>query len=293
MQFKKKDFIANNTTDVTKLSTTYKHDYEKHKLLHNLEETGRALGKLQDIMYAHAKYGVLVCIQGMDTAGKDSLIREVFRFFNPRGVVVHSFKAPSSKELKHDYLWRHYLALPEKGKFSIFNRSHYENVLVTRVNPNFLLSEKLPGINSVDDVTPSFWEARFAQIKNFEQHITDNGVILIKIFLHLGKDEQRDRILRRIDKRKHNWKFAPSDVEERQYWEVYQQCYSEAISQTHSEKTPWYVVPADDKLTARCIVSNIVLETLEAYSDIKNPELSEEAENQLQHYRKMLMEKEI
>ncbi|MFN2355343.1 MAG: polyphosphate kinase 2 family protein, partial [Desulfopila sp.] len=163
------EFRVNGPVQLAELPThieTYKSKKEKKKAL---KKVGKKLSKMQDIMYAHNRYGVLVCLQGMDTSGKDSLIREVFSKFNPRGVVVHSFKSPTTKELQYDYLWRHYVALPQKGKYSIFNRSHYENVLVTRVNPQYLLNENIPGIENIDDIPGDFWDKRFDQIRNFEK----------------------------------------------------------------------------------------------------------------------------
>ena len=157
------------------------------ELKKELEKVREALGEFQDTLYAHGKYGVLVCLQGMDTAGKDSLIREVFKDFNARGVVVHSFKVPTELERKHDYLWRHYIALPARGKFGVFNRTHYENVLVTRVHPEYILGELLPDVSSVEDVDKAFWDKRFEQINDFERHIAENGTIVFKFFLHLSK----------------------------------------------------------------------------------------------------------
>ena len=240
-------------------------------------------------MYAHNKYGVLICLQGMDTAGKDSLIREVFKEFNARGVVVHSFKTPNSTELEHDYLWRHYLALPEKGKFSVFNRTHYENVLVTRVHPNYILNERIPHINSVEDITPEFWENRFESINNFEKHITSNGIIVLKFYLHLSKEEQRQRLLRRLETEKHNWKFSPGDLKERELWDEYQVCYEEAINKTSKEHAPWYIVPADNKETCRYLVAKTILETLQQYSDIKEPELEQEVKDNIKMYHDKLV----
>mgnify|MGYP001422093099 FL=1 len=246
------------------------------------------LSKLQDKLYAHNKYGVLICLQGMDTAGKDSLVREVFKEFNARGVVVYSFKTPNSNELEHDFLWRHYLALPEKGKFSVFNRTHYENVLVTRVHPNYILNEKIPGINSVDDITSEFWENRFESINNFEKHISQNGIIVLKFFLHLSKEEQRHRLIRRLETEKHNWKFSPSDLNERELWNEYQNCYEDAINKTSKEYAPWYIIPADNKETARYLVAKSILEELEKYTDIKEPELEQEIKDNIKMYRDKL-----
>jgi PPK2 family polyphosphate:nucleotide phosphotransferase len=239
-------------------------------------------------MYAHNKYGVLICLQGMDTSGKDSLIREVFKEFNPRGVVVHSFKTPTSTELEHDYLWRHYLALPEKGKFAIFNRTHYENVLVTRVHPEYVLNENLPGIESVDDISPKFWKRRIKQINNFEKHIAQNGTIVMKFYLHLSKDEQRERLLRRLEEGKHNWKFSPGDLKEREHWDAYQQYYEEAINKTSAEHAPWYIIPADDKKLTRYIIAKIIWEEMKKYTDIKEPELDEKIKANFETYKKQL-----
>ncbi|MCO6162769.1 PPK2 family polyphosphate kinase [Flavobacterium sp. NRK F7] len=253
-----------------------------------LQKVREKLSKLQDKMYAHNKYGVLICLQGMDTAGKDSLIREVFKEFNARGVVVHSFKTPTSIELEHDYLWRHYLALPEKGKFSVFNRTHYENVLVTRVHPNYILNENIPGIETVEDITPAFWDNRFESINAFEKHIASNGVIVLKFYLHLSKEEQRQRLLRRLETEKHNWKFSPGDLKERELWDAYQKCYEDAINRTSKAHAPWYVVPADNKETCRYIVAKTILETLQQYTDIKEPELEDEVKENIKMYHDKL-----
>jgi len=234
-----------------------------------LKSIRKKLGKLQDTMYAHGKYAVLVCLQGMDTAGKDSLIREVFKDFNIRGVEVHSFKEPTELELKHDYLWRHYIVLPVRGKFGVFNRTHYENVLVTRVHPNYILGEKIPAVDTVEDINDDFWDARFEQINNFEKHIAENGTIIFKFFLNLSKKEQKNRLLRRLEKQEKNWKFSPGDLKERKLWDKYQECYEDAINRTSKIYAPWYTIPADDKATARYIVTKIMYDTLKQYTDIK------------------------
>lgn len=252
-----------------------------------LKTVSKELGKLQDKMYANNRYSVLICLQGMDTSGKDSLIREVFKYFNARGVNVYTFKEPTSRELKHDYLWRHYTALPEKGKFAVFNRSHYENVLVTRVHPEYLLNENLPGIETVNDIPENFWEGRFKQINDFESHLARNGTIIFKFFLHLGKEEQRQRLLRRLEKESHNWKFSPSDLDERGYWDLYQQYYEEAINKTSQPCAPWYAIPADDKKAARYFVAGIILDGLKKY-DIKEPEVDEEVLENINAYKRKL-----
>ncbi|TGD59104.1 PPK2 family polyphosphate kinase [Flavobacterium humi] len=253
-----------------------------------LEKVQTKLSELQDIMYAHNRYGVLICLQGMDTSGKDSLIREGFKEFNPRGVVVHSFKTPNSTELEHDYLWRHYLALPEKGKFAVFNRTHYENVLVTRVHPEYILFENLPGIEKTTDITPQFWENRFEQINNFEKHITQNGTIVLKFYFHLSKEEQRKRLLRRLEEEEHHWKFSPGDLKERERWDDYMAYYEEAINKTSKEYAPWYAIPADDKEMARYMVAKIILEEMQKRTDIKEPALDEKIKANFADYKKQL-----
>jgi len=262
-------------------------DDEKEEAMDAIVEK---LSKLQDKMYAHNRYSVLICFQGMDTSGKDSLIREVFKQFNPRGMVVNSFKVPNATELGHDYLWRHYIALPEKGKFGIFNRTHYENVLVTRVHPEYILNENLPGIESVADITPEFWENRMQQILNFEKHIAQNGTIVLKFFMHLGKEEQRQRLLRRLEENDHNWKFSPGDLKEREFWEDYMKYYEEAINATSTKYAPWFVIPADDKEMARYIVAAIIWKEMQKYTDIEEPELDEEVKANLKMYEAQLRE---
>jgi len=264
---------------------THMNDDEKEE---KLDKVQAKLSELQDVMYAHNRYGVLICLQGMDTSGKDSLIREVFKEFNPRGVVVHSFKTPNSTELEHDYLWRHYLALPEKGKFAVFNRTHYENVLVTRVHPEYILNENLPGIEKVEDIKPDFWENRFEQINNFEKHIAQNGTIVLKFYFHMSKEEQRKRLLRRLEEEEHHWKFSPGDLKERDRWDDYMNFYEEAINKTSKPHAPWYVIPSDDKEMARYMVAKIIWEEMQRHTDIKEPELDEKVKANFAMYKEAL-----
>ncbi|TDW48547.1 PPK2 family polyphosphate:nucleotide phosphotransferase [Flavobacterium sp. 270] len=282
------DFKIVDKISLKKIPTLLDIKADDDEKQEKLEKVQKKLSELQDVMYSHNKYAVLICLQGMDTSGKDSLIREVFKEFNARGVVVHSFKTPNSTELEHDYLWRHYIALPEKGKFAIFNRTHYENVLVTRVHPEYILGENLPGINSVKDITPKFWKNRIEQINNFEKHISENGTIVMKFFLHLSKEEQRERLLRRLEEGKHNWKFSPGDLKEREHWDEYQEYYEEAINKTSTDYAPWYIVPADDKEMARYIVAKIIWEEMQKHTDIKEPELDEEIKSNIEKYKKEL-----
>lgn len=260
-------------------------DKEKEK---KLDKVRGKLSAFQDVMYAHNRYGVLICLQGMDTSGKDSLIREVFKEFNARGVVVHSFKTPNSTELEHNYLWRHYIALPEKGKFAVFNRTHYENVLVTRVHPEYLLNENLPGVENVEDVTPEFWKNRFEQINNFEKHITQNGTKVIKFFLNISNEEQRKRLLHRLENQEDNWKFSVGDLKERALWDNYMSCYQDAINNTSTDYAPWHVVPADDKPMARYIVAKIIWEEMQKHTDICEPELDDKVKENIKLYKEQL-----
>lgn len=283
-----KNFKVTAPIKLEDLPTNLNNDSSDDAKEDKLDGIREKLSELQDVMYAHNRYGVLICLQGMDTAGKDSLIREVFKEFNPRGVVVHSFKTPTSTELEHDYLWRHYLALPEKGKFAIFNRTHYENVLVTRVHPEYLINENIPDIEKVGDITSQFWENRMEQINNFEKHISQNGTIVLKFFLHLSKDEQRKRLLRRLETEEHYWKFSPGDLKEREHWDEYMQYYEEAINKTATENAPWYIIPADDKDMARYIVAEIIWQEMKQYTNIKVPELDEKVQLNFAMYKALL-----
>ncbi len=243
------------------------------------------MGDWQDTLYAHDKYAVLVCLQGMDTSGKDSLIREVFKDFNVRGVEVHSFKVPTDLERDHDYLWRHYLALPARGKFGVHNRTHYENVLVTRVHPEYILGEQLPNVTSLDDVNDKFWDKRFKQINNFEEHLAENGTLIFKFFLNLSKEEQKHRLLRRLNKKSKNWKFSPGDLKERKLWDNYMDCYEDAINRTSKPHAPWYIIPADDKPTARYLVAKILHDSLTQLDDVVEPELDSEIKAEIDSYK--------
>ncbi|NRD19614.1 polyphosphate kinase 2 family protein [Winogradskyella eckloniae] len=279
------DFRISSKINIKDLPTHIDIDADKKALKKALRDVGKDLADIQNTMYAHGKYSVLMCIQGMDTAGKDSLIREVFKEFNVRGIVAHSFKKPTELELKHDYLWRHYIALPARGKFGIFNRTHYENVLVTRVHPEYLMYENMPNVNSLDDVDAAFWDSRFDEINNFEKHIADNGTIVFKFFLNLSKDEQKNRLLRRLNKPEKNWKFSPDDLDERKLWEDYQDCYEDLLNRTSKEHAPWFNIPADDKPTARYIVAKILYDTLKVYTDIKEPELPAKQKANIDSYK--------
>ena len=252
-----------------------------------LKKVCKHLGKLQDAMYAEGKYAALICIQGMDTSGKDSLIKEVFKEVSAEGVEVHSFKVPSELEKGHDYLWRHYIALPKRGKIGIFNRTHYENLLVTRVHPEYMLGENIPSLKSVDDADEAFFNNRMHEINNFEEHLVNNGTIVLKFFLHLSKHEQRNRLLRRLRLKEKNWKFSPGDLKERELWDQYQFCYEDLLNKTSTEFAPWYIIPADDKKSSRLLVAEIILDELRKYN-FKEPELPEAYKAEINNYKKQL-----
>ncbi|WP_092982832.1 PPK2 family polyphosphate kinase [Robiginitalea myxolifaciens] len=287
-EIKAAQYLADKNIQLSDQPTLQDFGKTKKELKKALKAVRKELAEFQNTLYAHGKYSVLVCLQGMDTAGKDSLVREVFKNFNVRGVQVHSFKVPTEIERRHDYIWRHYITLPARGTFGVFNRTHYENVLVTRVHPQYILGEFLPDVNSVADIDDSFWEKRFRQIRDFEQHLAENGTIIFKFFLNLSKEEQRQRLLRRLRLRQKNWKFSPGDLKERKLWDDYQVCYQDAIRRTTCEHAPWYVIPADDKEGARLIVASVMMEILRQYNDVVEPELADEIKENLEAYRAQL-----
>ncbi|MBK9224137.1 MAG: polyphosphate kinase 2 family protein [Flavobacterium sp.] len=282
------DFKVTTAINLATIPTKLDLDTSKEQEAIALDKIQQKLSKKQDAMYAHNRHAFLICLQGMDTSGKDSLIREVFKEFNPRGVVVHSFKTPNSSELEHDYLWRHYLALPEKGKFAVFNRTHYENVLVTRVHPEYILFENLPGIETVEDITPQFWQNRMEQINNFEKHIAQNGTTVLKFYFHMSKEEQRKRLLNRLETPEDNWKFSTGDLKERERWDDYMNYYEEAINKTATSHAPWYIIPADDKGVARYIVAKIIWEEMQKLTDISEPELDPKVKANIDLYKEQL-----
>ncbi|MGK0412221.1 MAG: PPK2 family polyphosphate:nucleotide phosphotransferase [Polaribacter sp.] len=252
-----------------------------------LKKLRRKLSDFQQMMYAEGKYGMLICLQGMDTSGKDSLIREVFKDVNASGVEVHSFKVPTELELKHDFMWRHYIALPAKGKIGIFNRTHYENVLVTRVHPSYIFGENIPDVKSLDDLDDAFYHDRMDRINDFENHLAKNGTIVLKFFLNLSKDEQKNRLLRRLNLPEKNWKFSTSDLKERKLWDTYLFCYEDLLNRTSKENAPWFVIPADDKPTTRLILAKILIKELKKYN-FKEPSLPAEVQAQVEEFKAQL-----
>ena len=253
-----------------------------------LEEGRKHLSEMQDKLYAHNRYSVLIILQAMDAAGKDGAVKHILSGVNPLGVKIHSFKTPTAHELDHDFLWRHALTVPGRGEMGIHNRSHYENVLVTRVHPEYILKEHIPGINTVEDITDDFWESRFKQINRFEKNLAKNGTIILKFFLYLSKKEQRKRLLSRIDDPAKNWKFELGDLRERGYWNEYHRAYEEAISATSTKYAPWFIVPADDKWFTRLATASIIYRELGSL-DIDYPTVSEQQKKELLEAREQLM----
>jgi len=258
---------------------------EKSQINETLELGVNALSAMQDILYAQDKWSLLIIFQAMDAAGKDGAIKHVMSGVNPQGCQVSSFKAPSTEELDHDYLWRCQKHLPERGRIGIFNRSYYEEVLVVRVHEAILKSQKLPE----KLVTASIWEDRFEDIRNFEKYLNRNGIIVIKFFLNVSKDEQKERFIERIDDPEKNWKFSVGDVKERGYWDDYMHAYEELIQNTSTEKSPWYVIPADDKSYARIAIASAIIHTLDEM-ELEYPTVSEEKIAELQIVKKSLLE---
>ncbi len=253
-----------------------------------LEQSRKELAEIQDMFYADNRYSVLIILQAMDASGKDGAVKHIMSGFNPMGVKVYSFKAPTQHELDHDYFWRHTLALPARGEIAIHNRSHYENVLVTRVHPEYVLGENIPGINSLKKIDKEFWEERFKQIRRFEKNLTENGTVILKFFLHLSKKEQKKRLIDRIDDASKNWKFAVADLKERAHWEEYQKAYEEAIAATTTEEAPWYIIPADDKWYARLAIAHVIVDKFRTLK-ISYPSVSEKQKAELQSAKASLL----
>ncbi len=267
--------------------TGYTADHKKEDADDILKELIKKTVATQDELYAARQYSLLIIFQAMDAAGKDSAIAHTMSGLNPQGCQVFSFKQPSTEEYDHDFLWRHYKALPESGRIGIHNRSHYENVLITKVHPELLLKEKLPVVNSLKKLGKEFWEHCYHSIREFERHLHRNGTVIIKFFLHVSKEEQRQRFLKRIDDPSKNWKFSAGDVTERKYWDEYMKAYEQAIRETATPENPWYVIPADKKWFTRIAISEIILNTIEELQ-LKYPVLPKAEKEQLQQAKEML-----
>lgn len=248
----------------------------------------KEMQQLQDMLYADNTHSVLLIFQAMDGAGKDSTIKHVMSGINPQGCQVYSFKQPSMEELEHDFLWRTTKCLPERGRIGIFNRSYYEEVLIVKVHPDIILKQKLPGIDSSEKITNSFWNDRYESINDFEKHLVRNGTTILKFFLNVSKKEQADRFLKRINDPEKNWKFALSDIEERNYWDQYQKAYEDMISVTSTEWAPWYIIPADKKWYMQLAVAETILERLKKL-DLEYPVLSDRQSSDLQRGKEFLL----
>jgi len=261
--------------------------FDKDSAKELLKENKKKLAEIQELFWADDRYSLLIVLQASDAAGKDGAIRHVMSGVNPQGCRVISFKSPSKAELDHNYLWRHYITLPERGQIGIFNRSHYENVLITKVHPEFILNEKLPDIKNVEEVDNLFWEKRYRQINDFEREISENGTIILKFFLNVSKEEQKQRFLDRLNQPEKNWKFSTGDLKERAFWDKYQLAYQDMLSNTSTDYAPWFVIPADHKWFSRMAIGEIIVDTLEKldlkYPAPENPERLKAAKEQLEN----------
>jgi PPK2 family polyphosphate:nucleotide phosphotransferase len=261
------DMLAKPGTEISlkKIQTDDTGKYQSKKdAKEKLKADTSRLRELQDKLYAHNRYALLLIFQAMDAAGKDGTIKHVMSGVNPQGCQVFNFKQPSAEELDHDYFWRIYKSLPERGRIGIFNRSYYEEVLIVRVHPELVLKQQLPGITSRKQINQRFWERRYRQINDMERIWYENGTVILKFFLHVSREEQKRRFLARINKPEKNWKFSLEDINERNYWDNYQQAYGEAIGSTSTEIAPWYIIPADHKWYMRTIVGDIIVQTMES-----------------------------
>jgi PPK2 family polyphosphate:nucleotide phosphotransferase len=289
MHIKSADYrvSAGTKVDLKKWPTAAQPAYQTNRQYRDmLSAQAEELGRRQELLYASGRYALLMIFQGMDASGKDGAIAHVMSGINPQGCRVASFKQPSAAELKHDFLWRTTRELPERGQIGIFNRSYYEEVLIVRVHPEMLQAEGLP--EELLDET-RIWRDRYRSIVEMERHLQRNGTRIIKFFLHLSKDEQRKRFLERIETPEKNWKFSSADIAERQYWKQYMKAYEKCLSATSTSRAPWYIVPADDKLNARLIMSRIVLDAIEALR-MGYPKSSTGRRRELQSLRKQLEE---
>lgn len=265
--FKEEKIVAKPHTTISLLD--YPTDYtgeikDKNEAKNIMKKNLEKLQALQDKLYAYDRFAVLLIFQAMDAGGKDSTIRHVMSGVDPQGCQVFSFKQPSSNELEHDFLWRTYRVLPERGRIGIFNRSYYEEVLITHVHPEYILKQRIPGIETLDDINDTFWEERYRSINEMERHLSINGTVILKFFLHLSKEEQKQRFLKRIHRDDKNWKFTMSDVKEREHWDEYQIAFEKAINHTSTDYAPWYIIPADHKWFMRTAVSEIIVRRMEA-----------------------------
>ena len=267
----------------TKEDGGFTKDTAKDEIKNNIKE----LTDYQERFYANDSHSMLIILQAPDAAGKDGVIRHVMSGINPQGCRVDSFKSPSKNELEHDFMWRHYKALPEKGMIEIFNRSYYENVLATKVNPEWIINERIPGYDSVEKIDKSFWKNRYESINAIEKYWSDNGMTIVKFFLHLSKDEQKKRFLSRLNEPEKNWKFSSMDLQARAQWDEYQKAYENMLENTSTDYAPWYVIPADKKFFARVAVGDIILHHFKklnlSFASSESPEKLAEAKRILEN----------
>lgn len=243
-----------------------------------------ALAEAQEMLYADDSWALLVIFQAMDAAGKDSTIKHVMSGINPQGCQVYSFKHPSTEELDHDFLWRSAKALPERGRIGIFNRSYYEEVLIVKVHPDLVTAQHIPGADPDKD---KFWEHRYESINNFERHLTRNGTAIVKFFLYVSKEEQQQRFLKRVEDPSKHWKFSPTDMQEREFWDDYMAAYEECLNQTSTKSAPWYIIPADHKWVSRALVAAVLTDTLKSLG-LKWPEVTEQQKKVIQEAKRKL-----
>ncbi|WP_421939586.1 polyphosphate kinase 2 family protein [Pedobacter sp.] len=281
VQGDKKFSIKNTKTDFT-------GGYNKEKAKDALVNAKIELSHQQEKLYAANQYSVLILFQAMDAAGKDSAIEHVMSGLNPQGCQVFSFKVPTSEEYEHDFLWRHNKALPERGRIGIHNRSHYENVLVCKVHPEYVLTENLPGYDEVKKINKQFWKQRYQSIRNFEEHLIANGTVILKFFLNVSKEEQKKRFLERIEDPAKNWKFSSGDIKERALWDDYMQAYEDAINETSTKNAPWHIIPADKKWFARLAISEIIADKFKSLN-LKFPVLGEVEQDKLNESKVSLL----
>lgn len=253
-----------------------------------LKEDIKRTAKFQDMLYAYSRHSILMIFQAMDAAGKDGTIKHVMSGINPQGCQVYSFKTPSAEELEHDFLWRTTKRMPKRGNIGIFNRSYYEEVLITRVHPEFILRQNIPGIYKTGDIDEGFWEKRYTHINNFEKQQNDSGTVILKFYLNLSKEEQKRRFLSRINKTRKNWKFTINDIRERKKWDSYQEAFEKTINKTSTSWAPWYIIPADHKWFMRTAVCDILVQVLKKL-DLKYPEVGPEGKKRLLEAKAMLL----
>ncbi len=274
-------------TDLSKFPTSSRKDHvDKEEILAKTEKNRQKIIELQDRLYSEAREGLIIVLQAMDAAGKDSTVRHVLSGVNPQGMDVYSFKAPTSEELAHDFLWRVNQCIPRRGKIAVFNRSYYEDVLVVQVhelNKTYQMPERI-----LEQDSGKFFKKRYRQIRSYEEYLYENGYQIVKIFLNVSKEKQKERFLERIDKPEKNWKFSSADLKERQHWDKYHRIYEEVIEETASKESPWYVVPADQKWYAQYLVSEAILKALEKI-DPQYPDLPEEEKAKLAECKAALL----